>query len=305
MWDLKEYRFATSPSEAVALMRKGPGRGAYIAGGTDMFLYPPTCDFVVDVNKAGISDIARTPGGEVFIGAAATLHNMAGSDLLTDYAGGVLGRVAALCGNRPVRTTATVGGNLCNALPSADMAPVLLALDAVCFVADEDNQESLPLTDFFVGPRRTVLDDRLLVGLGLPAEAAGRRCFCKKLTRSAEDIALVQVAVGLDIENGIVEQARIALGAVAPVPLRASLAEAMITGRPVSDITGDLILDAALVAAGEASPIDDHRASAEYRREMVRVLTKRLLCRALTPDDGSTDPCGGVDASGEDEGGAV
>ena len=302
MWDLKEYRFATSPGEAVAMLRKGPGKGAYIAGGTDMFLYPPACDFVVDVNQAGISNLARTSGGEVFIGAAATLQNVAAHEFVAGYAGGAIAQAAALCGNRPVRSTATIGGNICNALPSADMAPVLLALDATCFVADEESQESLPLADFFVGPRKTVLDDRLLVGLGLPAEASGWRCLCKKLTRSAEDIALVQVAVALDVADGVVRQVRIALGAVAPVPMRARLAEAMITGLTVTDITHDLILDAADVAAGEASPIDDHRASGDYRRDMVRVLTKRLLCRILSWDDDGIDPCGGVDTTGEDGG---
>ena len=74
MWNLKEYRFATNPAEAVALMRQGPGKGAYIAGGTDMLLDRPACDFVVDVNHAGIGDIARTPGGDLFLGAAATLQ---------------------------------------------------------------------------------------------------------------------------------------------------------------------------------------------------------------------------------------
>lgn len=284
MWELKEYRFASTAQEAVALMRKGPGQGAYIAGGTDMFLYPPVCDYVVDINHAGLKDIARTPGGDLFFGAATTLHDLATNPLVTGFAGGVLSEAAAHCGNRPVRSTATVGGNLCNALPSADMAPALLALDATCYIADEESQESVPLTDFFVGPRVTILADRLLVGLAVPADAGRRRCASFKLTRSAEDISLVQVVVALGVAEGRLESVRIALGAVAPVPMRATLAEAQLAGQDLGALTPELIADAAQVAAGECEPRDDHRASAEYRRDMVRVLTRRQITRALQED---------------------
>ncbi|MCK9996802.1 MAG: FAD binding domain-containing protein [Candidatus Krumholzibacteria bacterium] len=290
MWKLQEYRIATNPAEAVALMRKGPGKGAYIAGGTDMLLEHPACDFVVDINRAGIGDVARTPGGDLFLGAAATLQELVGNEFVTGFAGGAVSMAASQCGNRPVRSTATVGGNLCNALPSADMAPVLLALDATCYIADEDYQESLPLTDFFVGPRLTVLEDRLLVGVALPGECAGWRCASHKLTRTAEDISLVQVAVALGVDDGRIQEARIALGAVAPVPMRASLAETMLTGQEIAAITPDVMGDVAAIAAGECDPLDDHRASAEYRRDMVSVLTRRLVTRILSDDgDNSQD----------------
>ena len=289
MWNLKEYRFATNPAEAVALMRKGPGKGAYIAGGTDMLLEHPNCDFVVDINKAGIGDIARTPGGDLFLGAAATLQDLADNTFVTGFAGGAVSVAASQCGNRPVRTTATVGGNLCNALPSADMAPVLLALDATCYITDEDSQESLPLTDFFVGPRLTVLEDRLLVGVALPGECAGWRCASHKLTRTAEDISLVQVAVSLGVDDGRIKEARIALGAVAPVPMRATLAETMLMGQEITATTPDVLRDVAAIAAGECDPLDDHRASAEYRRDMVGVLTRRLVARILADDGKNTE----------------
>ena len=212
---------------------------------------------------------------------------MATNPLVTGFAAGLLSEAASHCGNRPVRSTATLGGNLCNALPSADLAPALLALDAVCYIADEDSQESLPLEDFFTGPRRTVLDDRLLVGVALSAGAGNRRALARRLTRSAEDIALVQVAVALDVIDGRVGTVRIALGSVAPIPLRAMLAEAQIEGELLSDLTPDRLADAGLIAASECDPIDDHRASAAYRREMVGVLTRRLLASALawSPSD--------------------
>ncbi len=294
MWDLKEYRIAKTAQEAVAMLRQGPGRGAYIAGGTDMFLNPVKCDYVVDISHAGLSDIARTPTGDLFLGAATTLHNVATNPLVAGFAEGLLSEAAAHCGNRPVRSTATLGGNICNALPSADMAPVLLALDAMCYVADEDSQESLPLTEFFVGPRLTVLDGRLLVGVALPAEAGIRSCASYKLTRSAEDISLVQIVVALGIVDGQIEAARIAMGAVAPVPMRATLAEAHLVGQSVDDISLDTIADAAEIAAGECEPVDDHRASADYRRDMVRVLTRRQITRALHDRNNGTNQGGTV-----------
>ena len=288
MWEIADYRFADSPPDAVRLMREGPGRGVYLAGGTDLLLFPPRCDYVVDVSRAGIDTIARTPDGDLFIGAATPLQKVAADPLTQGFADDALAGVAARCGNRPVRTTATIGGNLCNALPSGDLAPVLLALDATCFITDEDSQESLPLTDFFVGPRRTVLEDRLLVGLALPATAGQRRCATWKLTRSAEDIALVQVAVAADLSQDEIRDVRIALGAVAPVPMRSTLAEALLEGfdrkteKPEALIQS--VVDASVIAAGEAEPIDDHRGGAEYRRDMVRVMTRRLLTRILDLD---------------------
>jgi len=281
MWDLKEYRFASNAAEAVAMMREGAGRGVYIAGGTDLLMFPPDCDFAVDINGAGLDDLARTPNGDLFVGAAVSLNRLETDPFIREFAGGALSMAAGVCGNRPVRTTATLGGNICNALPSADMAPVLLALDATCYIADVDNQESVPLTDFFVSPRVTVLEDRLLVGFALPGSAAGRRCVARKLTRTVEDISLVQVAVGIDVAEGKLENVRIALGAVAPVPMRSTLAEDQLTGQSLADLDLDLVADAAAIAAGESEPISDHRASADYRRDMVRVLTRRLVSEAL------------------------
>lgn len=289
MWELKEYRVASSVAEALALIQQGPGRGVFIAGGTDLFLDPPDCDFVVDINNAGFGEAALSPGGDLFVGAAATLQQVATNELVRDFAGGGLAQVAARCGNRPVRTTATIGGNLCSALPSGDMAPILLALDASCYLVGPEDQESLPLENFFLGPRQTVLEGRLLMGLSLPGVAADRRCAVEKLTRSAEDIALVQVAVAASLAGGTLAALRIALGAVAPVPLRARQAESHLEGLPLAAVTSDLIAEAAEMASSECDPISDHRAGADYRRQMVRVLTRRLVTRLLADSAGEGD----------------
>ncbi len=291
MWKLQDYRYAGSATEAVAMLRAGPGTGLYIAGGTDLMLFPPAdCDFVVDVNNAGLSDIVRTGDGDLFIGAAAPLEDIVGSPLVTSYAGGAIAEAAAKCGNRPVRTVATIGGNLCSALPSADLAPVLLALEAKVHIADQQDQQKLALADFFQGPRQTVLGDRLLVGISLRADYSDLVVAQHKLTRCAEDIGLVLVAVAIRFDDGKVDVARIALGAVAPTPMRAPAAEALLIGFDPSSQAPEQIeslkTQVAAAAAGATQPIDDHRASAEYRRAMVEVLVHRLLNQLLHPGGG-------------------
>jgi carbon-monoxide dehydrogenase medium subunit len=283
--------YAHSPQEAVALMRQRAGKGCYIAGGTDLYLWPPAdCDFVVDINDAGLGRIERTATGGLHLGATVSLQMLTRSPLVTGFAGGAVAQAAHHCGNRPVRTVATLGGNLCNALPSADMAPVLLALDAVAHIGDGSTSETLPLTDFFTGPRATILDDRLLLGVELPSRTAPWQATARKLTRTAEDISLVHVAVALGLTGTTVTEARIALGAVAPVPLRATQAEQTLVGLDcaTADFTAEVDKAAELAAAATA-PIDDHRASAEYRRAMVAVLTRRLVCE-LTHRGGDAGP---------------
>jgi len=292
VWRLREYLYASSPANAVTMLRQGSGKGRYIAGGTDLLLFPPQdCDFVVDINGAGLGRIARTPGGGLYLGSTATLQMIAGSSQVAGYAGGAVARAAHVCGNRPVRTVATLGGNLCSALPSADMVPVLLALDAIAHLGDGVTQQSHPLTEFFTGPRVTILGDRLLLGVELPSAAASWRAVSRKLTRTAEDLALVHIAVALDLQGRIIRSARIALGAVAPVPLRATSAEGILTGLDLSapgfgERIPQTVEAAAEAAAQAAAPIDDHRASAAYRRAMIAVLVRRLI-HALVDQEGA------------------
>lgn len=290
MWEISDYRFAENPPDAVRLMRELPGRGIYLAGGTDLLRNRPGCDYVVDISRAGIDTIARTPDGDVFIGAATPLQVIAGEPLLEGFADEALSRAAARCGTRSVRSTGTIGGNLCSALPTGDLAPVLLALDATCFITDVDSQESLPLQDFFVAPGQTVLADRLLVGIALPATAGCRRCATHKLTRPDDHVALVQVAVAADLSGDGIRDVRIALGSVAPTPMRSTLAEAILEdfdrNSEEPETLVQSVLDAARIAAGESEPVDDELAGAGLRRERVREMTQDLLARILDLDPG-------------------
>ena len=181
----------------------------------------------------------------------------------------------------PIRSLATIGGNLCNAVPSADTAPPLIAMGAKVKLTSATGERIIPLEEFFAGPSETVLGDgELLVEIQVPnppAHSGGG--YIKHTLRRALDLALVGVAViiVLDSANGACKDIKIALGAVAPTPIRASKAESIIKGK---NLEVKLIDQVAQAAAEEARPISDIRGSAEYRREMVRVLTRRAVRQA-------------------------
>ncbi|MFN2369851.1 MAG: xanthine dehydrogenase family protein subunit M [Candidatus Krumholzibacteriia bacterium] len=281
MGDLKEYRFASSPAEAVALLRRGPGRGAYIAGGTDLLRARPDCDFVVDVNHAGIGAIDLRPEGDLFLGAAATVLGAGRDERVRGFAGGALAEALSACALRSGRPTATVGGRLCHGGCGGNLAPVLLVLDASCVIADEATTTNLPLSRFYRPDGGTVLADRLLAGVALPGTARLRRCLCQRHARCIGGEPLAQVAVGLDVVENRVVTVRIGIGAATTAPGRALLAEAVLTGLDPRAVGPDQVHECGGTAAAEIVPIDDHQASAEYRRDLVAGLVGRLVSRAL------------------------
>jgi carbon-monoxide dehydrogenase medium subunit len=191
-----------------------------------------------------------------------------------------LAESASVVGSLQIRHLATLGGNLANAAPSADMAPPLLALDAELLIAGPRGQRRVPATEFFVGVRRTQLaPDEVLVEIIIPAPGPGSGgTYLRHTPRRELDIAVVGVASQLTLRDGRCVKARIALAAVAPVPLRATAAEARLEGEVV---TAALIEQAAQLTVEASSPISDQRGSAEFRRHLVRVLTSRTLTTAL------------------------
>jgi carbon-monoxide dehydrogenase medium subunit len=179
-----------------------------------------------------------------------------------------------------VRTRATIGGNLCNASPAAETAPALLALDAKAAIYGKAGTRVIGLGEFFLGPGATVLDDgELLTSLKIPLTHNREGFIYYKLTtRKAMDLAFVGVAVRLELNgNGQISKARIALGAVAPTPIRVLPAEKLLEGRVLSL---QRARESAEIAAQSCGPISDLRASAEYRREMVRELCQQGLLAA-------------------------
>jgi len=165
-------------------------------------------------------------------------------------------------------------------VPSMDSGPVLLALDAQVTILGPKGTRQIDLAEFFVGVRKTVLEpDELLLDIIIPAENLGKPAgFIKFGLRKGQALALVNAASAFRIEDGKFKDVRIALGAVAPVVFRANKAEAKLEGQAVSP---DLIDKAAKIAVGEAKPIDDFRASKEYRNSLIEVGVRRTLQAAL------------------------
>ena len=218
--------------------------------------------------------------GMLSIGATRTAGKVAGNPLICqDYTALAVG--AGLIGSVQIRNMATIGGNICNASPSADTAPGLLVLDARAVLAGAEGERTLALEDFFLGPGKTALQPgELLVRLELPSPLVHSGSFYLRHTpRAWMDLAFVGAAAAVQLgEEGEILSVRIALGAVAPVPMRAFRAEERLTGcQP--DKT--LLAEVASLAASEARPIDDLRASADYRRHITAVLTRRAIEQAI------------------------
>jgi carbon-monoxide dehydrogenase medium subunit len=265
------------------LAQRGP-EAKLLAGGTDLLpqlknhLLNPA--YVVDLS--GVRDL-RVLEGEARrgfrIGAAVSARELeVHPGVCAAYP--ALAESGALVGSIQVRNLATIGGNMCNAAPSADMAPPLVALEAEAIIAGPTGRRRVPMGDFFTGVRQTVLGpDELLVEFAVPAlPPRSGGSYMRHTPRRELDIAVVGVASQVTLTDGVCGKARIALAAVAPTPLRATAAEQALEGQP---LTPQAITRAAELAVQAARPIDDQRGSAEFRRHLVRVLTRRTLAVAL------------------------
>ena len=284
----QDYSRATTIEEALASMERATKPYRVIAGGTDLLLQAQRGKGNRPVSLISISDVDELAGMEVSseglrIGAVTKLADIERSNLLK---GGlqVLTQGIKEVGSLQIRHLATIGGNICNASPSADTIPALLALEASVIILSPKGKRSVPLLQFFLGPGKTVLRrNELLASIiipSLPTDACG--IYIKLKSRGALDLAIVSVAVLLVKKDGVLDP-RIALGAVAPTPIRAKLAESLLAKAPcIDDAT---IRQAALQASIEASPITDVRASAEYRKEMVKTLTERALHQVIAKQE--------------------
>lgn len=268
-----------SLEEALAVLGHGERRPRIIAGGTDLLLRyqnePDGSLTVVDITSiADLGRIVEEPDG-VRIGAAVRLADLGNSEVIQERLP-VLADGAKSVAGPQIRNLATLGGNVCNASPSADTVAPLLVLDAQAIIRSREGQREVPLVEFFVGPGQTVLaPGELLEELFVPWPVPGSVSSYTKLSpRKAMDLAIVGVAVALG-RNGGALQTRIGLVAVAPTPLRATTAEAHVEAAGLVD--SEVANEAGRLAAQAASPIDDVRATADYRRAMVDRLVTRML----------------------------
>jgi CO/xanthine dehydrogenase FAD-binding subunit len=250
-----------------------------LAGGTNLIVdirvrreWP---ERVVSLGKIAELRGIRAGADMIEIGARTSVSDLLASPEIAVAAPSLLDAARVFAGQM-VRNTATVAGNIACGSPAADLVPPLMSLDAEVTLASKAGERTVPLEEYFLGYKQDARKpDELITKIAWPCLAANAaNSFYKLARRKGDAITITGVAVTLAAEGGKCSLARIALGAVAPVVLRAKKAEAMLVGQ---DLTSDLIVEAAAIAAGECSPIDDVRASAEYRLHTVEALTRRLL----------------------------
>lgn len=262
------------------------------AGGRDIAPLAGGTNLIVDIRAGrerperlvGLANVGEIHGAEFdgdrfAIGARTTVSDLLAFPEVAAAAPSLIDAAKVFAGQM-VRNTATVGGNIACGSPAADLVPPLMSLDAEVTLASKSGVRIVPLDEYFLGYKQDVRrPDELITKItwpDLPDNAVNS--FYKLARRKGDAITITGVAVTIAVEGGKCTMARIALGAVAPVVFRAKKAEAMLEGKA---LTPELIAEAAASAAGECSPVDDIRASADYRRHTVEALTRRLVSQAL------------------------
>jgi CO/xanthine dehydrogenase FAD-binding subunit len=279
------YHAPTSLAEAIGLLATHGAKARLLCGGTDLIIqmragvHRP--QHIIDAKQIQrLRQLNFDPADGLFLGAAVpcveTYENPAISER---YPG--LADAAQLIGSIQIRNRASVGGNLANGSPAADSVPALIALGATAHIAGPEGERMVPVKEFVIAPGRTVLKSgELMMGLQIPPPPAySSSAYLRFIPRNEMDIAVVGVGVALVMDGERCLKAQIALGAVGPTQIVASQAAAYLVGKRLDEAvlehTGQL-------AAGAAMPIDDMRGTAEFRRHVVSVLTRRALQIAAT-----------------------
>ena len=273
--------------EAGALLNHYGQKAKILAGGTDLLvnlkkrLLSP--EQVISLNRIqGLKEVSRVQREGIYIGPLTTAAYLAQSKLISEDLA-VLAQGAGKLGSPLIRHRATLGGNLATARPASDLAPPLLVLGASISLKGLNRERSVPLGNFLLGPGQTAIQpDEILVRIFIPhfpGPSAG--AYIKLGSRKALEISLVNAASFLSLgPDGSIQEARVALGAVGPTPLLSPGAARVLKGAKPKDKKDPVFKEAARAAARDSKPITDHRGSAEYRREMVEVLTHRTLTAA-------------------------
>ena len=285
MW--QAYHSVSSLDEALALLAQHGERARVVAGGTDVLIelergQRPDLEQLVDITRVPGLDSIRQENGRIRLGPLVTHNHVVGSDLLRAKALPLV-QASWEVGAPQIRNRATIAGNLITASPANDTITPLMALGASVTLRSVSGERRVALADFYTGLRRTVMrPDELMTQIDFPAMGPRQRgIFLKLGLRRAQAIAVINLAVVLELEGARVKNASIMLGSVAPTILRAEEAEQALVGRTLDTVTIEAI--AALTAAAP-SPIDDVRGSAVYRRRTLKSLTRRAL-RLLAADE--------------------
>lgn len=291
MWT-RYYTVSTIP-EALEILAEYKQRARVIAGGTDILLemergQRPGVDVLIDITRVPGLDSIDQQGDSIRLGALVTHNHVVASDLLVRRAL-PLAQACWEVGAPQIRNRATVAGNLITASPANDTITPLWALGASVTLSSLEGERTVPLNQFYLGVRRSVMRaDELLTGISFPALAENERgIFLKLGLRRAQAISVVDAAVVLAFDGETVIRAAITLGSVAPTIFEARIAQRSLVGRK---LTPEAITEASRLAAAAVSPIDDVRGPAEYRTEMVRVLVSRSLKALASHTERATYP---------------
>ena len=267
--------------EAYGLMETLGAEAGYIAGGTDILvrmkqkiIAPPAL-----ISLRRIEELARMGRDRgLLLGSMTPLRALEKSEEIA-ASHPCLSQAVGSLANPQIRNVATVGGNLCNAAPSADCAPPLMVLGATLTIGGPGGERTLPVEDFFEGPGRTVLRrEEILTGIAIPERVPGTGSAFLKLGRVSQDIAVINAAALVIMEGGVCRTCRLAVGAVAPTPLRLRGVERLVEGRRPDP---ELLAEVERGVRGEVNPITDVRSTEEYRREVSGVLLRRALEQAV------------------------
>lgn len=275
-----DYYQPKSLNEAYRLMEKNEGRARYIAGGTDIIWRIKQgvikADALISLRGIGPLEGINRNGG-LTLGSMALFRNIErDSSIARDYPS--LSQALSILANPQVRNVATVGGNLCNGAPSADSVPPLMVLEAVLTLEGPGGRREVPIGDFFTGPGQTCMDRvEILTQIKIPKTAPNSGTVFLKKGRVSQDIAVVNAAALLVMKGKICCKCRLAVGAVAPVPMRLTNIEEMVEGR---EIDPELLARVGEMVERAVSPITDVRSTEECRRVMSGVMVKRAIQKA-------------------------
>jgi carbon-monoxide dehydrogenase medium subunit len=275
-----EYKRAENLHQALDVLKEGDWK--ILAGGTDLILDMKigrqSPKKILDITRLGELRYVRAYNGKMFIGGGSRLQELLENALVKERLP-ILSSAIYEMASWQIRNVATIAGNICNASPAADSAPPLLIYDAKVKLSSSSGSRTLPISEFFLGPRKTAISSyELLEEIEVPTLDGYFQWYYKLGRRHAFTLSVVSAAVALKIENGIFSDVRIALGSVAPKPVRAYTVENKLKGKEanVSEIER-----AVEKVAEDISPISDVRASAEYRFKATKALLKEALFKGM------------------------
>jgi carbon-monoxide dehydrogenase medium subunit len=277
-----EYHAPQTLEEACRMLASYGRRACVLAGGTDVVVdmknEAVSYEHLVSLKNLRLKGISFDRKSGLAIGALATHAEIASNALILKHYPEIAEAVLTLASPQ-VRNLGTIGGNICSAVPSADLPPLLMAMNASIRLVGPAGERTLLLADFFTGPRRTVIKTgEILTHVFVPAKPDGAGgCYVKFALRDATALAVVGVAAAVLLREGRCAAARIVLGAVSPTPVVALNASKSLVGRVIDDAAAG---EAGRIAKDECRPISDVRGSADFRRSLVETLTRRAVLAA-------------------------